>query len=396
LTDAFNDEGMDITFENKWYTKDQFIGAFGKYMKDSGVSDDDISTVLASASDVMFPTITGTINGDIMTLNVNGKTETFTKNGGSTGPGTKPGTGGGDGWTTVAKSTFGEDGENEIHAIAYGNGKFVAGGWNGKMAYSSDNGVTWTAVANSTFGDTYIYTIAYGNDKFVAGGNYGKMAYSSDGVTWTAVANSTFGNSGIEAIAYGNGKFVAGGSNGKMAWSTDGTTWTAVSNSTFGSNYSDRIYAIAYGDGKFVAGGSGGKMATSTDGTTWTAVADSTFGGNSIYAIAYGNGKFVAVGDKRAYSSDNGVTWTASKSSSDRFYSIAYGNNKFITVGSGSIIESSPDGINWTSITTTAFNILYDLGGTYYPIGTTINAIAYGNGKFVAGGDYKLAYSTGY
>jgi hypothetical protein len=89
------------------------------------------------------------------------------------------------------------------------------------MAYSTD-GITWTAVtvADSTFGGNYYLTeIAFGNGKFVAGG-YNKMAYSSDGVNWTAVPDSTFGTSDIRAIAYGNGRFVVGGDEGKMAYSS--------------------------------------------------------------------------------------------------------------------------------------------------------------------------------
>jgi len=41
-----------------------------------------------------------------------------------------------------------------------------------------------------------IRAIAYGSagNRFVAAGNSGKMAYFTDGVTWTAVANSTFGS----------------------------------------------------------------------------------------------------------------------------------------------------------------------------------------------------------
>ncbi|MCL1865021.1 MAG: hypothetical protein FWF73_04340 [Spirochaetes bacterium] len=33
----------------------------------------------------------------------------------------------------------------EINCIAYGNGRFVAGVSNGKIAYSVDNGVTWNS-----------------------------------------------------------------------------------------------------------------------------------------------------------------------------------------------------------------------------------------------------------
>jgi len=45
------------------------------------------------------------------------------------------------------------------------------------MAYSTD-GATWTAVTDSKFGTNGIYAIAYGNGRFVAGGEEGKMAYS--------------------------------------------------------------------------------------------------------------------------------------------------------------------------------------------------------------------------
>ncbi|GAB6393670.1 MAG: fibronectin type III domain-containing protein [Treponematales bacterium] len=46
-------------------------------------------------------------------------------------------------------------------------------------------GVTWTAVADTKFDGTgdIIYGIAYGGGKFVAGGYEGKAAYSVDGVT---------------------------------------------------------------------------------------------------------------------------------------------------------------------------------------------------------------------
>jgi hypothetical protein len=44
-------------------------------------------------------------------------------------------------------------------------------------AYSS-NGTSWTAVADSPFGSTSVYVIAYGGGKFVAVGVDGKMVYS--------------------------------------------------------------------------------------------------------------------------------------------------------------------------------------------------------------------------
>jgi len=56
------------------------------------------------------------------------------------------------------------------------------------IAYSADNGVSWTVVADSTISTIrenllyglYIYAIAYGGGRWVVGGVNGHMAYSDD------------------------------------------------------------------------------------------------------------------------------------------------------------------------------------------------------------------------
>jgi hypothetical protein len=92
--------------------------------------------------------------------------------------------------------------------IAYGDGKFVAVGRDGKAAYSQD-GENWTAVVDSKFGGDIIHGITYGGGKFVAVGDNGNgaAAYSPDGITWTA--GRKFGDSFFKGVAYGSGKFVA-------------------------------------------------------------------------------------------------------------------------------------------------------------------------------------------
>ena len=77
--------------------------------------------------------------------------------------------------------------------------------------------VTWTASTSSAIGE--IHTIAYGGGKFVAGGPQGSMAQSADGITWTKIPDSTFGDSDIRSIVYDGAKFVAGGNDGKFAYS---------------------------------------------------------------------------------------------------------------------------------------------------------------------------------
>jgi hypothetical protein len=295
-------------------------------------------------------------------------------------------------WTKVANCPF-DDG---INAITFGNGKFLAGGDDGKMAYSSD-GVTWTTVEDSTFTGT-IEAIAYGNGLFVAVGMGSGIAYSRDGVTWTAVKEDIPYRPNIYAIAYGNGKFVAGSYYGRIMYSSDGVTWTGVENTQLDA---ENIKAIAYGNGKFVIAGSY-NMAYSSDAINWTAVENSpfsyaTFGGTlgsgiAIYAIAYGNGMFVAGGGyygRMAYSYD-GVTWTLvpnstfGNKSGDGIHAIVYGNNKFVAGGQGSNngnMAISTDGINWTA---------NDVSSIF----RYITAIGYNNGRYVAASWGIMAYSS--
>jgi tetratricopeptide (TPR) repeat protein len=84
-----------------------------------------------------------------------------------------------------------------------------------------DQAIAEYSKADTTFGTNAIYAIAYGDGKFMAGNSGGKAAYSADGVTWTAADNTTFGMNTILSITYGGGKLVAGGDVGKMAyWET--------------------------------------------------------------------------------------------------------------------------------------------------------------------------------
>ena len=294
--------------------------------------------------------------------------------------------------TPVPDTTFGK---SNINAIAYGDGKFVAVGEDKKMAYSSD-GITWTAVKNSSF---LLDDITYGNGKFVAVGylGVGKIAYSLDGINWTEVKDSSFKKENIGSIACGNGMFVAAAKydNGKLAYSPDGINWTQVKTFPFKRKYIDVIYC----EGKFFVPDrfDNGKVAYSTDGINWTAM-DSPLGkGNNIHNFVYGNGKFLALHyGNTAYSSD-GIKWTAgpnyiytpiyisftggSKGGNSKSV-LAYGDGKFVT-GMGGTMAYSSDGINWITIADSALR-------------SEINDIVYGNGKFiVVGGEGTMAYWDG-
>ncbi|GAB6393449.1 MAG: hypothetical protein MdMp014T_2822 [Treponematales bacterium] len=324
-----------------------------------------------------------------------------------------------------------DDGETETGAGEGETGEEETGG--GEVPIAD---ITFTAAANSTFhqgkGTTSssIYDIAYGNGKFVAVGIAGQIAYSTDGSTWTAAKNNGFrlSDSKVEGVIYGGNKFVAWGSrdsvisNGRITtwrdvvYSSDGVYWTRANS----ANLTEEISDIAYGSGKFVAV-SAGQMAYSSNGSTWTLITDSALEGISFSSITYGAGMFIAVGSsgRTAYSSD-GITWTVLIGAA--FNGITYSGGKFIAWGGG-VIASSSDGITWKPLVNDTFSgwpsgIIYGAGKFVSWSGNDVNYsmdggviwkqvdstltegirnIAYGNGVFVAvGGNWpgQIAYSN--
>jgi len=82
---------------------------------------------------------------------------------------------------------------NNLHAVTYGNGQFVAVGDTGTIMTSTD-GVTWVQRQSGT---SYpLYGIAYGNGQFVAvasayTGAPGTIVSSADGVNWVQQQSGT-------------------------------------------------------------------------------------------------------------------------------------------------------------------------------------------------------------
>jgi hypothetical protein len=316
-------------------------------------------------------------------------------------PGRPPDTGGLE-WTTAAQQIFTPENGKTVYALAWGAGKWIAAGTGGTMAWSAD-GLTWTPVADSSFGASNIRAIAWNGSRFVAAGNNGKLAHSTDGLTWTGIPSGTgpgtsqLGTAGFLAIAWNGSRFVAVGGSGTMAHSTDGLIWTAIPGGTGvgASQLTGVIWSIAWGNGKWLAGGGNGQIASSPDGLTWTSVAfEDTYNGailsgsryfTNIFGIAWGANLFVAVDRMgRMASSPDGLTWTpiTSPFSSSIFPNgVAWGGNQFIAVGGGAM-SSSPDGRTWTLATGSA------------AAAAELQVVAWGNGKFVVAGKSFLACSN--
>jgi len=253
-------------------------------------------------------------------------------------------------WKSTGNTTFAD---STVSTLSFGiavNGtpRWVAGGGEGRMAYSNDYGLNWIQVPDSTFGSFPINTICYGNGRWIAAGKSGRIAWSTNAITWNAVKKTHFSNSqAINALAFGNDHWIAGGTNGTMIVSDDdGVTWRLISTTVFGKS---AINTIVFHEGRWMAGGAGGKIAYSDDdGATWTLVEKSTFGSSAINIIVYDWDRWMAGGyaQTTAYSED-GITW---QSLPRPFYILCMGfsGNRWVVGGQeGRLAWSSDGGKNW-------------------------------------------------
>ena len=170
-------------------------------------------------------------------------------------------------------------------------------------------------------------------------------AYSDDnGKTWTQVSTPLPGLNWQGIAAGKNGVFVATTDDNQMYSHDNGRSWTPVASPLFGYWRS-----IAYGNGIFVMIQLYGSTQTARsfdNGQTWTT---SLLPLGYWSDIAFGNGIFVIVGyDSQAYSTDNGLTWTAAQTPVLGYWQIVrYGNGVFVASDSMTGRARSVDGTNW-------------------------------------------------
>jgi hypothetical protein len=243
------------------------------------------------------------------------------------------------------------------------NIKFVAVG--DESMYSTDNGHTWVTPAVTPSGSWS--SVAYGNGTFVALGYNASMYSTDDGQSWTVSTSTPPGD--WRSIAYGNGTFVAVSFvDGQSMYSTDnGQSWV-----TPPVTPPNDWLSIAYGNGTFVAVSyyDGQSMYSTDDGQSWVTPAVTPTG--TWRGVVYGNGTFVAVstGGESMYSTDDGQSWvTPAVTPSYPWSSVAYGNGTFVALGYNASMYSTDDGQSWTVSTST-------------PPGDW-RSVAYGNGTFV-------------
>lgn len=309
--------------------------------------------------------------------------------------------------------------------VAFGRGTNVPFSSN-SIAHSSDNGATWTDSVSSVFyvgnGGAYNEStsipipqkrwVAVGNGvggtyQTVVFPNLHSIAYSDDnGITWTGSASSPFtiqGN-GVDSNSTGNLWFAVGGSGGlnSIARSTDGINWTSSTNmfSIQGNGVANATGGV--NGSVWVAVGEGTSSQTSIalyNGTTWTNPVSNPFTVGNGVAYNIRTNRWVAVGqgitNSIAYSDNNGTTWTGSTLATGSATIFTFQGNAvatnttgtasmWVAVGSDSFgtdvkMAYSSGGATWTM--STPAQIHDGLTGTYRGITWTGNRwIAVGNG----------------
>lgn len=232
----------------------------------------------------------------------------------------------------------------QLTSVAYGNGTFVAVGYN-RIIVTSIDGTNWTehsgALAISTIG------INFNMEVYAGGGQSVTLVFPSD---TTGAINLRRNPFQFHAVGFGEGKFIITGDNGEIYVSETGEHWRAANTPN-----SANLNSVICGEGKFVTVGDNGTILTSTDAIHWIRQnAGTTY---RLWSVAYGNKTFVAVGGDRDNSviltSPNGITWTPNEINYlCPMATVAYGGETFIiSAGMGyGLTMVSADAKNWEKV----------------------------------------------
>lgn len=247
--------------------------------------------------------------------------------------------------------------------------------------YSTDNGFTWS-VAN-TGGTLDFLSVAYGNGRFVAGGRAG-VYQSDDGITWSAAPIPGSDAQEWSVVDFVNGRFVifgartSTGAHNAIATSVDGVTWNTA------QNYNNTGAAggqVAFGNGTYVITSST-RTFTFTSGDATGAAVNSI--GLSLGGIVFdgANSRFIANVNGTIHSSTDGVSWSQlSTGAGNGGDEILFANGRFLKPGFE--LGSSTDGVNWTIQSRFTVDLQSPAGGSAGNATFNFSGILHGNGRFV-------------
>ena len=229
-------------------------------------------------------------------------------------------------WTTTPLT--------DIRSIACNNSRWIVVGEGTNSIAYSDNGFTWTGITGKTIFSDYGYGIDCIGNTWVAAGSSESdasafvLAYSTDnGITWSDVNKNGGGNSrqifsiGREVTSYGS-LFLAGGTYNypdninTLAYSYDGINWQGLGIGVL----KDGVWRIATNGTRWIIVGDNDattfKIAysdTPTNLSSWQEVIADTFSSFGRGICWAGGDVWIAVGalnPKIMRSINNGISWT--------------------------------------------------------------------------------------
>ncbi len=209
----------------------------------------------------------------------------------------------GDNWAALAADPF-TAGGNIISIVAFPMSDTVTrllaameapAGAQGKVAYSDDNGATWTTVniggaaaGHGAVDSGGLFALDQGHIWLASAGGY--VYFSNDGgATWTAQTSGTLTTEDLRCIAFlDESSGMAGAENDVLLKTSDGgTTWELT---TAVTGTGDDINTVAASGAYWWVGTSGGEMFYSrNDGDTWSQRSFSGSGVGDIADIAFAN-----------------------------------------------------------------------------------------------------------
>jgi photosystem II stability/assembly factor-like uncharacterized protein len=308
-------------------------------------------------------------------------------------------------WEKIKLKTL--DDYNPIISISYGNGVFFA--LAETYTFLSNNGRDWVLYDKGNTANAIYSSAAYGNGIYLATGpvsdfitaKHGESAVSKDGINWSL---KNHGDMMLGDVAFGNGVFVAIEMDNSSAWplekvavTTNGADWNYY---TLPEKRTGSINNLIFSNGIFVAAGqdhsskNGSGTAfieVSSDGVKWKRVLQlPDIASESILYACGGNGSLIATDrySTNYYYSTDGINWVQKQTSEISGKSI-YANGAYYIYDFRDIWISK-DGVSWTKynvvITSSEKATIGDFNEKSF---TRIYQAVYGNGYFVALGEYQ-------
>lgn len=267
-----------------------------------------------------------------------------------------------------------------LTAIAYGNGRFVASGPYydagareeiGSL-WTSTDGYAWTPLLTTVFDNFNLNFVSFSGDQWLAGSTGGLLLTSTDGINWSRQISGL--TTSIRSAAFGNGTWVAVGVGGRAVTSRDGVTWTSR-----GTGVTTDLNSIAFREGMFVAVGANGVILVTGDGVGW-ARQNSTLT-SALNAVGYVKGTWVVAGDAGVTRTSLDLTnWTAA-TMEDKFSNSLFvggSGDEGLILGRAGEIFTTVDPAAWNRLTQGAgesrLGVIY-AGGRFVAVGSNTDAI---------------------